>query len=280
MATPLGQPSVEVSPGIWEGTTPAGLRRIIGSSYMSSGLLADADTGRVEGTSGWAYNVPAGAGFAWLTYASREGILIPWEDQVLEISAPSGGASRTDVIYVGADGVVKVREGASGPPRQELVLDRMVIPAGATNAASATSNFDINWAIPAGGSLGRLAHYQFPAGNHLSTTTGKVVYAGRFTVPSDRIIRIDLTACIASITGGTAGKGSIGINLDGTFERQIFGTHEVDEFNTISATWSTEVTAGAHTIEVSTLRQSGSSFRTAAGRTTSEMNIWDVGVAR
>lgn len=278
MATPFGVPSTEVSPGVWEGTTPAGLRRIIGSSFMSSGLLADSTTERVKGTSGWAYRVPAGAGFAWWPYNSREGILIPWEETTLNISAPSGGASRTDVIYVSGDGVLKVRQGATAPPNSELVLDRMVIPAGASNASSATSNYDINWAIPAGGSLGRLASYEFPTGNASTAAGERVVYTKRFTVPSDRIVRVDLTTCLRSVNSST-GRGAVGITIDGTYRRSLYDTYD-SGYNTTAASWSTTLAAGVHTISVWTEHVSGPGFRLATGATTTEMNVWDVGVSR
>ena len=278
MAHPLGQPSVEVSPGVWEGTTPAGLRRIIGSSFMSSGLLADRTTDRVSGTSGWAYKVPSGAGFAWLTWNAKQGILIPWEETTLNVSPPSGGASRTDVIYVGGDGVLKVREGANTPPASELVIDRMVIPAGATNTSGATSNYDIKWAIPAGGSLGLLASHEVPAGNQSSSTEPRTIYTGRFTVPSDRIVRVDLTTCLRSVDS-SPGKGAMVIVIDGTYRRALFASYD-SGFNTIAGSWSTTLAEGAHTIELHTLRQSGSAFRTAAGGTTTELNVWDVGVSR
>src|SRR5699024_5281260 len=133
--------------------------RALGSCYMNEGILPDGGSVKVKGTSGWNYTVPAMTVFAYTSGASaRRGVLIPIEQATIPVSAPTGGAKRTDTIYVEPDeGIVRVREGASTAPG--VIIDRVVIPASATNTQGISSNYDTVYAVPAGASLGRLVHW-------------------------------------------------------------------------------------------------------------------------
>lgn len=279
MGHPIGLPSEELADGTWVGTTPEDVQLAIGQMYQNAGILpGNRATSRVKGTSGWGYAVPSLVAFVWTSYAARRAVLVPVEADTLPVSAPSGGAARTDTIYVGSDGVVKIAQGSSAPGGA-VVIDRMVIPAGATNTQGATSNWDIIYAIPTGASLGRLAHYDFPAATWTGAKGKDVVrYTKRFTVPTDRLVRVELSVSTKSVNSST-GWSAIGVEIDGTWRRALHATYSSDE-ETQSGTWTAELEAGAHTLTVFTVKFRGADFKTMPLASASEVNVWDAGVAR
>ena len=280
MAFPIGLPSEEQPDGTWVGTTPQGIQRVIGSMYQNSGILPGNRTKyKVEGTTSWAYRVPSLTAFMWTSYASRLGVLVPIDEETIPISAPVGGATRTDTIYCDLDGVVKVAEGATAAP-EGVEIDRVVIPAGATNTQGITSNWDTRYAIPAGASLGMLAKYEFPNNTRPPTPGGSdhVVYTKRFTVPTDRLVRIEMGVTLESVSSA-GGRGAIGIEIDGTYRKALHASYD-GRNETNAGVWTTEVSEGAHTFTVFIRHFDGVPFKTLASASASEVTLWDAGVAQ
>ena len=278
MGHPIGLPSEELADGTWVGTTPEDVQLAIGQMYQNAGILpGNRATSRVKGTSGWSYAVPSLVAFVWTSYAARRAVLVPVEADTLPVSAPTGGAARTDTIYVGSNGVVKIAQGSSAPGGA-VVIDRMVIPAGATNTQGATSNWDITYAIPTGASLGQLVHWDIPAGTY-SGATGKDIirHTKRFTVPTDRLVRVEISVSTQS-TSSANGWSAIGVEIDGTWRRALHAAYDGRE-ETRSAVWTAELPAGAHTLTVFTVHFAGTAFKTAPLASASEVNVWDAGVA-
>ncbi|MGO2360020.1 MAG: hypothetical protein ACTH6N_02715, partial [Brachybacterium tyrofermentans] len=138
------------------GTTSTDMQRIIGSQYMSSGVLPNGGL-TVEGTSGMAYKVNSGACFMWTSYASRLGMLVPVDATTVNtVAAPSTG-SRIDTVYVDGDGAVRVVQGTAIP--SGVAIARFTVPAGITATTAAQQSIDRNFAIATGGTLGRLAQW-------------------------------------------------------------------------------------------------------------------------
>lgn len=277
MGFPIGLPSEEQPDGTWVGMTPEGIQRVLGNMYDTSGVLPGnrAET-KVSGTSSWAYEIPSLAAFMWVSYADRKGLLVPVEAETIPVSAPVGGAARTDVIYVDSTGVVQVAEGRSSAP-SGVTIDRMAIPAGASNTRGATSTWDTDYAIPAGASLGRLAHWADPGGG--AAGTDRVTrHTQRFHVPSDRLLRVDVTSTIKSaVSSGRGGMGVI-LEIDGTWVRAMSCAYD-DAWRTYGASWVAEVAEGAHTVEVITQWNTGDTYQLATGQSRTEVSVWDMGVA-
>lgn len=278
MGHPIGLPSEELADGTWVGTTPEDVQLAIGQMYQNAGILpGDRAVSRVKGTTGWSYAVPSVVAFVWTSYAARRAVLVPVEADTLPVAAPVGGAARTDTIYVGSDGIVRIAQGANAPGGA-VVIDRMVIPAGATNTQGATSNWDIVYAIPTGASLGQLAHYDFPAATWEGPTNSDVtIHTARFTVPTDRLVRVEVSVSTQS-TSSAGGWSAIGVEIDGTWRRALHAAYDGRE-ETRSATWTAELPAGAHTLTVFTRHFAGTHFKTAPLASASEVNVWDAGVA-
>lgn len=274
---PIGQPSVELPDGNWEGMTPIGLQQAIGQMYNNAGIVpGNRSALSVKGTTGWSYSIPASVAFVWTSYAARRAVLVPIAPETLPVAAPVGGAKRTDVIYVGTDGIVRIAQGATSAPAGTVVLDRMVIPASAANTQSATSNWDVVYAIPAGAALGRMIGWEDPGGPERGAE--KLRYTKRFVVPTDRIIRMDLTSAVRA-SGGTGGEGRMAFRarIDGTWTRAMSVVYN-NYWNTWTANWSTEVSAGAHVIELLTEGYDSNEWEFAVGgEGRTEFSLWDAG---
>lgn len=289
MAYPIGQPSYQDESGNWVGMTPQGIQRAIGESYMNEGILPSGGAVKVEGTSGWSYVVPAMTVFARTASASeRRGVLIPIEQATIPVSAPTGGAERTDTIYVEPDeGIVRVREGASTAPG--VIIDRVVIPASATNTQGITSNYDTVYAVPAGASLGRLVHWDGTGTTQWTETMPTTRFTDRFVLPTDRIVRLEQIATLTTPDAATSLPHYVAFTfkIDGSawVKRAYFQADPTRQTRTVSM--SIELPAGPHTIEVQThIRSFNGShddidkiYVTESWDSALEMSLWDAGVA-
>ena len=293
MAHAIGMPSEQLEDGTWVGMTPLGLQRVIGQMYWNDGIIPGNRTqSRVKGTTGWAYAVPSGAAFVWSSAAERRGVLVPFEAETIAVSPPSSGSSRTDVIYIGMDGLVRVAEGrtANTAPAGGVVIDRMVIPAGATNTQGATSNFDIRYAIPTGTSLGQLHHFHDPKDGVKGNVAPMTLGTGRFTLPSDRIIRFDMLHCLSAIQPSSTDQPSAAIRwrlyiddqIETTFTTRV--TRAAPQTNQMS--YYKELSVGTHKVhyvqdQIEGLSGPGWRHHKGGGDAWpgNRFEVWDAGVA-
>ena len=290
MAHPIGLPSEQLPDGSWVGMTPEGIQIAVGQMYHNAGVVpGDRAEARVKGTTSWAYAVPSLTAFVWTSLASRRAVLVPVEAETLPVSAPVGGAARTDTIYVRSDGVVRIAEGKTEAPGGSVVIDRMVIPAGATNTRGATSNWDIEYAIPAGASLGRLLHWDGTGTTQWTETMPTTRFTGRFSLPTDRVVRLEQ---IATLTTPDKAKNlphyvAFTYKIDGSswVKRAYFQADPTRQTRSVSM--SIELPAGAHTLEVQTHIRSFNGEQTGIDKiyvseswdSALEMSLWDAGVA-
>lgn len=279
MTHPIGVPSTQLANGDWVGTTPQHIRRAIGSMYMAPGILPGPQTRfGARGTSGWSYSIPECTAFMWYDEANREGVLVPVDAGTISVSPSTGG--RTDLIYVSLDGSVKVAEGATNRPEPGVTIDRMVIPSGATNTQGAVSNWDMRYAVPAGASLGRLVNYTIPGAtwSQANATSDHVMHTARFVVPTDRLVRIELSTSVQSVSSA-GGHAAIGVEIDGTYRRAVHMSYDGRQ-ETNSGVWTTEVAEGAHTLTVFCMKFAGANFKTSGSASSSQVALWDAGVDR
>lgn len=258
------------------GTSQTDLQRIVGAQYMTSGILPNGGL-TVAGTSSMAYKVSAGAAFMWTSSAARLGVLVPVEETTVNtVAAPSTG-SRIDTVYVDGAGAVRVVQGTSIP--SGVAIARFTVPAGITATTAAQQSLDRDFAIPTGASLGRLARWEDPGGG--SVGGDEVVrHSSRFYLPSDRMLRIDLTATVAAVAGEPAGAGVIKVDLDsGRWNRWMSFTYGAS-WDTKSAVFATAATEGTHTLTIRTMRVSGGAWRFGVSPQVTECNLWDGGAVR
>ncbi len=179
-----------------DGTTPEGLQRVIWSLYRAQAPLIVRGC-EVTGTSSMKWAVAAGV--VYIPTGDARAVLVPVDATTVPTSpAPSTG-SRTDFLYVGVDGAVRV--GASVPAGSALIGKRTV-PAGITaTTAAPASVLDRGYAMLFGASMGRLLRWVDSTayrGVLSSSTTAQVVYSGNISLPTDRLLDFRLSQTAAS----------------------------------------------------------------------------------
>lgn len=262
---------------VLEGSSVVDLQRIIGAQYMTSGVLPNGGL-TVEGTSSMAYLVRAGCAFMWTSPSAKLGKLVPVEETtVATIAAPATG-SRIDTVYVDGDGAVRVAQGSTAP--SGVAIGRFTVPAGITATTSAQPSIDRDYAIATGTSLGRLTRWADPGGGAAGMAE-TVRHSSRFHVPSDRLLRFDLTSTLRSATA-TPGQMYIEIelqNANGSWRRRMDVTH-TREWDTRSANWAVGTREGANTLIVRTKGTGGGTWEFSTGSSVTELSVWDMGPAQ
>lgn len=263
------------------GTTPTDLQRIIGAQYVSAGLLPNGG-GTTTGTSSMAYSVSAGACFMWTSKAAGLGMLVPFEATTVQTDPAPATGSRTDTVYVDANGAVRVAIGSASSPSSGVAIARWTVPAGITATTAASLSIDRDFAIPAGASLGRLAWYKHPTGGK-GPATETTMHVGRFFLPSDRVLRADLTATLRSDTS-TAGIAQFEVSiLDASgagSSRALLAPHTT-AWNTWGASWTFVASEGPRRAILTAKVYSGGGWRYASSSDfVTEFTVWDGGVSR
>ena len=257
------------------GTSEDDLRQIVGAQYMNQGILPNGGL-TVEGRSDMSYRVNAGAAFMWTSESERKGILVPVTAVTIPTEAAPASGSRTDSIYILRDGIPRVTSEA--PPSTGVLLGKFVIGAGVTSTSAGQKTIDRDFAVATGASLGQLAHWDIPTATWEGDTDKDVVrYSEQFIVPSDRLLRVEVSAYMRS-TSSANGWAAIGVEIDGDWRRALHGAYD-GRGDTRSGTWTTSVSEGVHELTVFTRHFAGTHFRTSANASASEINIWDAGVA-
>lgn len=254
------------------GTTTQDMQRIIAAEYRTAGIIDGCD---ITTGSTMAYTISAGA--VVLDTGADMAVKVPVAQQTIPTDPAPATGTRTDTIYVRQNfpteanpdnsSFVGVTSGAA--PSNAVVIDRRTVPAGATGTSATTSIHNRKFALPIGGSLGRL-HLHINNDTSPRTTGVFTRGAGTFYVPTDRDVDVNLISTIsaANSDGTTAddyGSVQYKIYLDGdhmiTFERRYDRFWETKFFNFILA-----VSEGPHTIHYTVERSyvpSGGSGRWA-----------------
>lgn len=187
------------------GTTTEEMQRMIAADYRTAGIV---DGCKVSGTSGMSYSISAGA--VIIDTGTDMAIKVAVAAQTVPTTAAPATGSRTDTIYVvqefptannpAANSYVAVTSGSV--PANAIVIDRRNVPAGVTATTATTSVHNRKYALPIGGSLGRL---------HLAIDTNESPHnssalltrgAGRFYVPTDRDVEFNMVSTVSMSDSG------------------------------------------------------------------------------
>lgn len=285
MNHPLGKAPVQtgVTPTpaelpVFQGTSSLDMQRILGAQYMSSGILPNGGL-TVRGTSSMAYAVDAGAAFMWSNYATRRGMLVGAESTTVVTNPAPATGSRIDTIYLDGDGAVRVAIGSTSIP-EGVAIAQFTVPAGITATTSAQQDINRRFAIATGASLGRLGHWRDPGGGAVGPNE-KLRYQKDFFLPSDRVLRVDLTTTLHSVTS-TPGVAELEIQFDGGLggasTRRMLAGH-TPQWDTYTSVWSFVAAEGPHSITLKTRAYSGGTWEYANNPdSVTEMSLWDAGV--
>ncbi|OYO16641.1 hypothetical protein CGZ93_17935 [Enemella dayhoffiae] len=201
-------------------TVPEDMQRVIQAMYPTASTGPIMIGGGVAGRSDMAYGYTAGAGIVGTAHG---GVIVTWlAGQTAPVPQPA--TSRLDIVYVGLDGAVRVAAGTA-PPAGSCVLDKMRLQAGSTSTASATREWDKNYAMPYGGSEGYLDMDIHPLTNAPVSRTWHTFSTLDFTVRTDRHIDVIARQAVTSYPPASLpdsdmrklGPGSMlyAFNLDG-----------------------------------------------------------------
>ena len=243
--TKTGEVATPATMPVYEGTSPEDFQRWIWSLYRSD-TPSLARGGVVSGTSTMAYNV-APAALIIPQGDSRRIVAITDRVTVPTAPAPSSG-TRTDIIYAGSDGAVKV---GTSLPANNVMLDRRTVPAGitATTATSSTLG-DRRFAPLVGGSMGRLISWEESVGHGYHFPAAQTVVMNKtITLEEDRLIDWRFFQTVA-LEGGLDGEWASmkwDLLIDGAVQRswemKVENIAETKYFN-----MNTSLTAGTHTV--------------------------------
>lgn len=270
----MGYPWPKANLADGTGAQPQDLQRIIGAQYMNQGVLPNGGL-TVEGTSSMAYKVNSGAAFMWASKSSRLGMLIPVGETTVSTDPAPATGSRIDTVYVDDTGAVRVVQGTTVP--NGVAIARFTVPAGITATTAAQQSLDREFAIGTGQSLGRLTRWVDPGGGAASMSE-TVRHSSRFHMPSDRLLRFDLTTTLRSAMD-SPGEMYIEVelqNANGSWRRRLDVVHG-PEWDTRSGNWSVGTREGANTMIVRTRGTGGGRWEFSTGASATELSVWDGG---
>lgn len=265
------------------GSEPEDLQRWIWSLYRAdSGTIARGL--EVTPTSTMSYAVAAGV--AIIPVATARAIAVPVDAVTVPTSAAPSSGTRTDYIYVGADGAVKV---GGTQAANTALLDKRTVSAGTTATTATTSQLGNRKYAPLFGStMGMIARWEDPLATGAKVPNARTkVGSLTFTLDSDRRLDMGLQVSYDQEINANTGTDSWKV---ASFQWEIFmdgqrvrwtelAVHSWPEVKQDRLTFT--VNAGTHTIEIYRERRlmSGGDIYYANGskRPDTSLVIMDVG---
>lgn len=223
------------------GTTPEDMQRVIWSLYREH--VARLTRGcEVTGTAAMRYRVAPG--MAYIPMGDSRAVLVPVDAVEVATAAAQSSGSRTDFLYVGQDGAVKV--GASLPAGAALI-DVRTVRAGVTATTATTGLVDRQFTTLFGSTLGRVAFWhESMAMGATWDSSWKTRFVGKFTLPSDRLLDLRLTQTLYS-TAPSSVRWAVLLDGQHILSREL-AVGLIAESKYTARTW--HVLAGEHTIEL------------------------------
>lgn len=196
----MGYPVGLAPNGAGDGTEPEDVQRWIWSLYRSENPgIARGLT--VTGRSDMRYNISSGV--VILPNGDQQAIAVPVSAvNVSTLPAPSSG-SRTDYIYVGADGAVGV---GTSQPANTALIDKRTVPAGITATTATVSQLgNRNFAPLYGSSMGQLMYWKHSAADltQIKDSAGqeRTMVTDTITIDSDRRLEFQLQVSMEMTRG-------------------------------------------------------------------------------
>lgn len=240
-----------------DGVTPEDDQILIAADYYTDGII---DGCEITGTSTMEYQISPGA--VIINTGDGMAVKVPVRGGRLPTATAPTSGSRTETLYVKqnfpqTDGDSLAHVGVvTGTviPSNAIAIDRRVVPANITATTATTRNFNRKYALPIGGSLGRL-HLAIDSNESPHAISENIVRgAGTIYVPTDRDVEFNMTstaslATQAGLTPDSSGLASIMYKfyLDGnlirSWERGINRFWESKQLNFIVA-----LAAGEHQV--------------------------------
>lgn len=260
MSTAWGIPDLRDENGvIIDATTPQDMQLIIDAQYQNAGILTGAYIGLRSDLKVDVYD-----GAVVMKWNNRGSVLVPVYRQTITLDPPPATGDVTVSFYVeqadtATSKAASVVMTTGAVPAGRVVLDKILVPAGATKTSACTRVWDRQYAMHSQSTLGSLSVAVDQGGDVRKKGTKYKKCQQRFTVDTDREVNVKL-----SITAGrtnASGVSSIGTvaGTAGSLRYSLFIDDElVKTFEVgIDRRWTTvqveamhTVTRGAHTAHV------------------------------
>lgn len=242
------------------GTGSRDIRRILDAQF-TVGVFNGCDV--TTSASAMTYTVSPGVVAIYI--AASEIVLAPVDQATVTAASPPVSGSRIDKVYVqqrfpsvNGDANVIVGVTSDTVPVNSFELMRFTVSAGPANTNAAVRSGLKMYSIPHNGSMGLLHYWQNTYSGTLSTSLLREGY-GTFTLPSDRRIKMKVTA-VLNAAGASGFDNSkycewgflFGVDSGDYVLHTTPGLHQAwatYEFNT-----SIEMSAGTHTVNLGALR--------------------------
>lgn len=279
------------------GTTASDMRHILAAQWACTGVV---DGLAVTGGTSLAYSVASGVAVCSRGTSDGKSLAYFAGGNTPAVAASDATNPRIDVVWVtahdaaqgDADNLVTlgVTQGtpAATPvaptiPTYATQLAQMLIPAGATTTANATSTAGVGYAIPYGASLGVLL-------DKTDTTSGtnfsglRTVLSGTMYLPTDRLVNVCQTFTGCNTSGSTTDGSSVYVRI--YVDGQLVHQHEQKTWPNIAASYYTQTTmelsAGNHTVSMTYESQAAGyrEYYSAGGWAGQRLQIVDAGVSR
>ena len=279
------------------GTTASDMRHILAAQWACTGVV---DGLSVTGGTSLAYAVASGV--AVCSRGTSDGKTLAWfaGGNSPAVAASDATSPRIDVVWIAAHdaaqgdadnlvtlGVTQGKPAATpvAPtiPTYATQLAQMLMPAGATTTANATSTAGVGYAIPYGSTLGLLLE-KVDTSNGVTFSGTRTVVSGSFTLPTDRLVTVNHIFTGCNVSGSFTNGSSVYVHflLDGV----EMHTHEQKTWPNIAASYFTSfsrvIEAGTHTISMTYVSQ-GDSYReyySNGGWAGQVIQVVDAGVVR
>lgn len=238
-------------------TSSADLRRLLGALWVNTDRNPLLTGGDVTGRAAMSYAYTAGVGAAKVGDGA---VVLTWgPGNTSPVTVPS--TARTDVIYCGLDGAVRVGTEGSVNESEVIVLRKMRAPGGMSATTQATPAGSRRFALPYGASVGWLGAWMHVySGDVSKSETFSTLTSIPFWVPTNRLVDIQLHQSIHGrvdygLPDTDARKLATGamayrVSLDGSRLRQL--EMRYDRYRAVSnhSIHMVPVTEGNHTLLV------------------------------
>lgn len=293
------------------GLDPLTHRLLIKQHWNNTGVVMGLT---VSGRGDLRYQVSAGAAICSMSAADGYTEAY-WNGGVTENAVDAGDRtySRIDVVYmlsntVASDNTVHVRV-AQGTPSASPVIPSLpagaqplayrLMPANGSTTNSATPYGNINYAIQAGASGGKLAEFwqraSLNGNDHVQNVNHE--FPVRFTIPTDRQIEFIFDVNFSSLDENSYCEWACGFEIDppttdGDHDYSLEGStmnfRSEKTWESHNNSFRTNIEAGTHTAYVADWLQNGSAPSFHYGKNRSghgafvgrRFQVWDIGVAK
>lgn len=168
-----------------QGTTPETIQQAWDFDYTNTADNPLVGGGEVTGNANLQFTVNAGSALCKTASGSTR---VLWKTTQTALITPPATGTQNWTVYADSDGNIGV---SPNPTPPYVTLGVFVVPAGCTSTAGLENLWNVNYALPFGSRLPRLAYWQENAGGG-QAAANQFVANVPFYVPTDRTVQVSI----------------------------------------------------------------------------------------